>query len=111
MDKAWSPDSWREKTVSQMPAYPDSEALREAVAQLAKLPPLVTSWEVERLKDYAAQASRGEAFVLQGGDCAENFDECESNNIANKLKVLLQMSLVHRLPLNFYRLATLIVKD
>ncbi len=94
MDKAWSPDSWREKAVCQMPTYPDSDALREAVAQLAKLPPLVTSWEVERLKDYVAQASRGEAFVLQGGDCAENFDECESNNIANKLKVLLQMSLV-----------------
>jgi len=94
MDKAWSPDSWREKTVSQMPAYPDSEALREVVGQLGKLPPLVTSWEVERLKEYAAQASRGEAFVLQGGDCAENFEECESNNIANKLKILLQMSLV-----------------
>ena len=94
MDKAWSPDSWREKTVSQMPTYPDSEALREVAGQLGKLPPLVTSWEVERLKDYAAQASRGEAFVLQGGDCAENFEECESNNIANKLKILLQMSLV-----------------
>ena len=94
MDKAWSPDSWREKTVSQMPTYPDSEALREVAGQLGKLPPLVTSWEVERLKDYAAQASRGEAFVLQGGDCAENFEDCESNNIANKLKILLQMSLV-----------------
>ena len=94
MDKAWSPNSWREKTVIQMPDYPDSEALREVVGQLGRLPPLVTSWEVERLKDYAAQASRGQAFVLQGGDCAENFDECESNNIANKLKILLQMSLV-----------------
>ena len=94
MDKAWSPHSWREKTVIQMPDYPDSEALREVVGQLGRLPPLVTSWEVERLKDYAAQASRGQAFVLQGGDCAENFDECESNNIANKLKILLQMSLV-----------------
>ena len=94
MDNSWSPDSWREKTVSQMPTYPDSEALREVAGQLGKLPPLVTSWEVERLKDYAAQASRGEAFVLQGGDCAENFEECESNNIANKLKILLQMSLV-----------------
>ena len=94
MDKAWSPNSWREKTVIQMPDYPDPEALREVVGQLGRLPPLVTSWEVERLKDYAAQASRGQAFVLQGGDCAENFDECESNNIANKLKILLQMSLV-----------------
>ena len=82
MDKAWSPNSWREKTVIQMPDYPDSEALREVVGQLGRLPPLVTSWEVERWKDYAAQASRGQAFVLQGGDCAENFDECESNNIA-----------------------------
>ena len=94
MDKTWSPDSWREKTVSQMPDYPDPEALREVIGQLSKLPPLVTSWEVERLKDYVAQASRGQAFVLQGGDCAENFEECESNNIANKLKILLQMSLV-----------------
>jgi len=62
--------------------------------QLSRLPPLVTSWEVEALKGHLAQAQRGEAFLLQGGDCAESFEECTSENIVQKLKILLQMSLV-----------------
>jgi len=61
---------------------------------LSRLPPLVTSWEVETLKGLLARAARGELFVLQGGDCAESFDDCESGQIARKLKILLQMSLV-----------------
>ena len=62
--------------------------------QLSRLPPLVVSWEIEALKEDIAAAQRGERFVLQGGDCAESFDECESDQIAKKLKILLQMSLV-----------------
>ena len=55
---------------------------------------MTTSWEVDALKEQIAKAQRGEAFVLQGGDCAETFDECTSENIVAKLKILLQMSLV-----------------
>ena len=94
MSAEWSPSSWRTKTVLQMPTYPDTAAHQQALERLARLPPLVTSWEVETLKGHIARAGRGEAFVLQGGDCAESFDECESTTIANKLKILLQMSLV-----------------
>ncbi len=90
----WSPSSWRGKPVVQMPVYPDREALGRVLIQLAKLPPLVTSWEVEALKQELGEAARGRRFVLQGGDCSENFDDCESGSIANKLKILLQMSLV-----------------
>ncbi len=64
------------------------------MAQLGRLPPLVTSWEVENLKQQLAGAVRGERFLLQGGDCSESFDDCESGAIASKLKILLQMSLV-----------------
>ena len=77
----------------QQPAYPDRAALEGALAQLAQLPPLVTSWEVNALKARLAQAQAGESFVLQGGDCAESFDDCRAGLITNRLKVLLQMSL------------------
>ena len=77
-----------------MPAYPDSDALDEAVKTLARLPPLVTSWEIEKLKKGLALAAKGDLFLLQGGDCAESFDDCDSDSIAAKLKILLQMSLV-----------------
>jgi len=90
----WHPASWQTREASQQPLYKDSSRLEEAIAQLSKLPPLVTSWEVEALKDQLAAAQRGEAFLLQGGDCAENFDECSSENVVQKLKILLQMSLV-----------------
>ena len=74
--------------------YPDPDALRHVLAQLARLPPLVTSWEIENLKHQLAEATRGERFLLQGGDCSESFVDCESGAIASKLKILLQMSLV-----------------
>lgn len=90
----WAPDSWREHTATQQPTYSDQEKLAQALRELGSLPPLVTSWEVESLRDKIAAAQRGEAFVLQGGDCAESLDECTSPNIVQKLKVLLQMSLV-----------------
>ena len=90
----WSPDSWQHSSVLQQARYPDTAALDEALRELALLPPLVTSWEVESLKGQLAAAARGEAFLLQGGDCAESFADCRSPVIANKLKILLQMSLV-----------------
>ncbi|MEK6805840.1 MAG: 3-deoxy-7-phosphoheptulonate synthase class II [Pseudomonadota bacterium] len=89
----WTPHSWRQKPAVQQPDYPDKVALESALAQLALLPPLVTSWEVNALKARLAQAQAGECFVLQGGDCAESFEDCRSGIITNRLKVLLQMSL------------------
>ncbi len=90
----WTPDSWRTRPALQMPTYPDQAALERALAELRHLPPLVTSWEILALKRQLAEAQEGKRFLLQGGDCAENFADCESGTISNRLKVLLQMSLV-----------------
>jgi 3-deoxy-7-phosphoheptulonate synthase len=90
----WHPASWQTREAAQQPTYPDRDRLDRAVAELSQLPPIVTSWEIEALKDKLAAAQRGEAFLLQGGDCAENLAECTSDNIVQKLKILLQMSLV-----------------
>ncbi|MDH3400563.1 MAG: 3-deoxy-7-phosphoheptulonate synthase class II [Chromatiales bacterium] len=90
----WSPSSWQAKVAEQQPLYPDQEKVQDVLGRLGRLPPLVTSWEVEKLKADIAQAQRGEAFLLQGGDCAENFEDCQSDLIAVKLKILLQMSVV-----------------
>lgn len=91
---AWSPDSWKSYPIKQRVAYPDPHAVETVLSQLSMLPPLVTSWEVERLKTELAEAAAGDRFLLQGGDCAETFDECTSEAIAAKLKILLQMSIV-----------------
>jgi len=93
-DPAWSPTSWQNKPIRQRVTYPDCEALGRVLAMLARLPPLVTSWEVERLKGQLAEAARGERFLLQGGACSESFDDCQSAIIASELKILLKMSLV-----------------
>ena len=90
----WHPASWQSMQAAQQASYPNQAELDRAVADLSRLPPIVTSWEVDALKEQVARAQRGEAFVLQGGDCAETFDECTSENIVAKLKILLQMSLV-----------------
>jgi 3-deoxy-7-phosphoheptulonate synthase len=90
----WHPASWQSLPATQQPTYPDEPALQRAFADLSRLPPIVTSWEVDELRAQIASAQRGEAFVLQGGDCAESFEECTSENIVAKLKILLQMSLV-----------------
>jgi 3-deoxy-7-phosphoheptulonate synthase len=92
--QAWSPTSWRGKPAQQQVDYADPDALARVMEEMGRLPPLVTSWEVEALKNEIARAARGEAFVLQGGDCAESFDDCRSSHIADTLKILLQMSLV-----------------
>jgi 3-deoxy-7-phosphoheptulonate synthase len=90
----WSPESWQGFKALQQASYPDQEDLARVLRQLGALPPLVTSWEIQTLKEQIADAQAGRRFMLQGGDCAENFDECTSPLITNRLKVLLQMSLV-----------------
>ena len=91
---SWQPTSWQSRKAQQQPVYEDGAALERAVADLSRLPPVVVSWEVDNLRARLAGAQRGEAFLLQGGDCAESFADCESDHIAKQLKVLLQMSLV-----------------
>jgi len=78
----------------QQPTYPDAAALDAAVARLRTLPPLVFAGECDELKDKIAAAGRGEAFILQGGDCAETFADATADNTRNKLRVLLQMAVV-----------------
>ena len=90
----WRPDSWRARPALQMPVYPDAGELAGVQRELQALPPLVTSWEILNLKQQLAEAQEGRRFLLQGGDCAENFADCSSEVISNRLKVLLQMSLV-----------------
>lgn len=90
----WSPTSWQDCRILQMPKYPDPVELDSVVEELTSLPPLVTSWEVEALKFQLAEAAMGKRFLLQGGDCSESFRDCTPSVITNKLKILLQMSLV-----------------
>ncbi len=93
MTSAWSPDSWKKIPAAQQPTYQDQRLLHEVLRQLSLLPPLVTSWEVDHLREQLIDAQEGQAWVLQGGDCAESFADCQAESIASKLKVLLQMSL------------------
>lgn len=90
----WQPASWRGFEALQQPNYPNAEALAGVQDELSRLPPIVTSAEILSLKKLIAQAQEGKSFLLQGGDCAESFSDCESGLISNRLKVLLQMSLV-----------------
>jgi 3-deoxy-7-phosphoheptulonate synthase len=94
MPAEWTPRSWRDMPLDQPIAYPDPARLEAVLERLARLPPLVTSWEVEALRSQLAEAASGERFLLQGGDCSENFAECEAGLIARKLKILLQMSVI-----------------
>lgn len=92
--RPWSVDSWRTCPQAQAIHYPDAEALEGVLARLRTLPPLVTSFEIERLRTLLSEAQAGRRFVLQGGDCAESLEHCRPDAVANKLKILLQMSLV-----------------
>lgn len=94
MQHPWSPDSWKSRRALQQVTYDDPAALERVLAQIERLPPIVTSWEIEKLKGQIARAGRGEAFVLQGGDCSERFADCRANVIDAKLKVLLAMGAV-----------------
>lgn len=90
----WTPASWREKTARQMPNYPDQVALQNVEQELAGLPPLVFAGEARQLQAELADVAAGRAFLLQGGDCAESFDEFSANHIRDTFMVLLQMAVV-----------------
>ncbi len=92
--EGWYPLSWNKKVISQLPAYPDTEELQRSFDKLKSLPPLITSWEIEALKEKLADVAEGNAFLLQGGDCAETFADCTSLKLVNMLKVMLQMSFI-----------------
>ncbi len=94
MSENWTPQGWRAKPAVQMPNYPDAKALADAEAQLRAYPPLVFAGEARNLRDDLAAVSRGEAFLLQGGDCAESFAEFRADNIRDMFRVLLQMAVV-----------------
>src|SRR5579863_560188 len=90
----WSPDSWRKKPIVQVPDYPDRAALAEVEAQLTSFPPLVFAGEARNLQRALAKVAAGEAFLLQGGDCAESFAEHGANNIRDFFRLFLQMAVV-----------------
>ena len=90
----WSKSSWRNLARIQMPDYPDQAALNKVEAELARYPVLVFAGEARRLQDQLAAAGRGEAFLLQGGDCAESFEQFSSDAIRDTFKVMLQMAIV-----------------
>ena len=90
----WSKSAWRAKPRVQMPDYTDAAGLAEVEAQLSKYPPLVFAGEARRLKAELGAVSRGEGFLLQGGDCAESFSEFSADNIRDTFKVMLQMAMV-----------------
>src|SRR5438270_427760 len=90
----WTPDSWRSRPVRQVPSYPDAARLAEVEARLRRYPPLVFAGEARRLRSALALAADGQAFVLQGGDCAESFADFTANIIRDTFRVLLQMAVV-----------------
>jgi len=90
----WQKSDWRGRPRVQMPDYPDAHALRAVEARLGKYPPLVFAGEARRLKRQLGAAARGEAFLLQGGDCAEAFDQFSADAIRDTFKVMLQMAMV-----------------
>ncbi len=91
---SWTPGSWRAFPIKQQPTYPDKETLEAVEKELASYPPLIFAGEARRLKEKLAAAGRGEAFLLQGGDCAESFADFNAQNIKNLFKLMLQMNMV-----------------
>ncbi|PYG02009.1 3-deoxy-D-arabinoheptulosonate-7-phosphate synthase [Georgenia satyanarayanai] len=87
-------DNWRDLPASQQPEWRSAEELRAVTDELAASPPLVFAGEADQLREQLAKASRGEAFLLQGGDCAETFAESTADNIRNKIRTILQMAVV-----------------
>lgn len=94
MAERWTPDSWRSKPIVQVPDYPDAGTLADVEKQLASFPPLVFAGEARSLKKALARVAAGEAFLLQGGDCAESFAEHGANNIRDFFRMFLQMAVV-----------------
>lgn len=91
---SWSPSSWRNFPIKQQPEYQDMELLKKVEDELASYPPLIFAGEARNLKADLAKVCRGEAFLLQGGDCAESFNAFDANNIKNLFKLVLQMAVV-----------------
>ena len=90
----WSPTSWRSKPIVQQPTYPDPAVLKTALEEIARMPPLIFAGECRSLQSRLAKCATGEAFILQGGDCAEAFGQFSANRIRDFYRVLLQMSVV-----------------
>ncbi|MCC7536567.1 MAG: 3-deoxy-7-phosphoheptulonate synthase, partial [Deltaproteobacteria bacterium] len=91
---SWSPSSWRARPAEQQPSYADAAQLERVLDRVRRLPPLVFAGEVDNLTRQLANACEAKRFVLQGGDCAERFIDCTGPSVVNKLKILMQMSLV-----------------
>ena len=94
MPAQWSPDSWRNKPIVQVPDYPDAQALKDVESKLATYPPLVFAGEARALKKQLGDVAAGNGFLLQGGDCAESFLEHRADNIRDFFRVFLQMAIV-----------------
>ena len=94
MSNTWSPDSWRTKAKNQMPDYPNPVLLEEVEQKLAQYPQLIFAGEARKLKHKLAAVSRGQTFLLQGGDCAESFSDFRVNTIRDTFRILLQMAVV-----------------
>ncbi|KAG2676498.1 hypothetical protein I3760_12G055100 [Carya illinoinensis] len=90
----WAPHSWKSKKALQLPDYPDPDELGTVLQTLESFPPIVFAGEARKLEDRLAQAAMGDAFLLQGGDCAESFKEFNGTNIRDTFRVLLQMGIV-----------------
>ena len=90
----WTPASWRSKPAAHLPTYDDAVALADTEQQLRNLPPLVFAGEARRLKTELAQVAAGRAFLLQGGDCAESFQEFHADGIRDTFRLILQMAVV-----------------
>jgi 3-deoxy-7-phosphoheptulonate synthase len=93
-ERSWSPESWRARTAAQQPDWPDEQALDAALAEIRSMPPLVFAGEARTLTTSLASAQEGEAFLLVAGDCAESFGGFSADSIRDKLRVILQMSVV-----------------
>jgi 3-deoxy-7-phosphoheptulonate synthase len=90
----WHPDSWRSKVKNQIPLYDNLEELKAVEATISSFPPLVFAGEARQLKKRLAQVSEGKAFLLQGGDCAESFNEFSAVTIRDNFRILLQMAVI-----------------
>ena len=94
MNKSWTNKSWHKYTAAQQPDWGDNKNYNKILQQISKYPPLDFAGEVRELKRQLAKAAQGKGFLIQGGDCAETFDEFHADTIRDKLKILLQMSVV-----------------
>jgi 3-deoxy-7-phosphoheptulonate synthase len=94
MGNSWTPDSWKHLTAAQQPDWENSKGYAKVISELSSYPPLVFAGEVRALKQQLGDAAQGNGFLIQGGDCAETFDDFRADSIRDKLKILLQMSVV-----------------